>query len=107
MIEESGLQKPAEHDGLFETFDSVLSLNPRGVDLGSSNLEKRLNEDEEDGIEDESMTFLNKKIAEAEKAMKSINPSYSRAELRKLKDLQESKEDCKRLKRVELVYVRP
>ena len=114
MIEESGLHRLTGAESLFETFDSVLSLNSHGVDGSSAttsaftNSDKRSTADVEDVTEElPDVAVLNAKIAETEVAIKQTekNSGGSRTEIKKLRELRQRREDLQRLKRVEQIYV--
>lgn len=102
MIEESGLQKPGERTSLFETFDSVISLNRS--DVSGSTIEKRI-EGIKDDAEDSTLSPLNKKIADIDGQIKEVQLDHRKAGTRRLIHLRERREDYLRLKRVEVIYV--
>ncbi|KAL5527397.1 hypothetical protein ACEPAG_6188 [Sanghuangporus baumii] len=113
MIEESGLHRLTGAENLFETFDSVLSLNSHGVDGSSAtssaltNADKKSVDDAEDATEQlPDVALLNTKIAETEAAIKQSEKDIggSRVEVKKLKELRQKREDLQKLKRVEQIY---
>ncbi|KAH8118350.1 hypothetical protein DFH11DRAFT_1540546 [Phellopilus nigrolimitatus] len=112
MIVESGLQRLAGAEGKFETFDSILSLTSGGgneatstAGSGFSAAEKRSLDDPEDIPEElPDVALLNAKMSEVEDAIKQVNRNGNRAEVKKLKELREKKEDLMRLKRIEQIY---
>lgn len=103
MIEESGLQKMAKSDLNFETFESVLSLNSHGRDVGSTTSQgtEKSKEDEPPG-EFPDVALLDTKLKEVEREIQRLNRSH---ETRKLGRLRERREDILRIKRVEQIYV--
>ncbi|OCB91552.1 hypothetical protein A7U60_g1178 [Sanghuangporus baumii] len=113
MIEESGLHRLTGAENLFETFDSVLSLNSHGVDGSSAtssaltSADKKSADDAEDATEQlPDVALLNTKIAETETAIKQSegNIGGSWVEVKKLKELRQRREDLQKLKRVEHIY---